>query len=139
MSDTEIEEGEFIYELDESEDYNKDDIECDFNFEEELSKEQQCLNCKVIKFINLIVYIEEVKIYRYFCCNNCINEMYKKELEIEIIKNYNDFLKNGLKDGDPSRYYDLLSQNFINNSYKKIGKILHEIYEYENDNSYILK
>ncbi len=60
-------------------------------------------------------------------------------MEIEIIKNYNDFLKNGLKDEDPLHYYDQLSQNFSNNSYKKLGKILHEIFEYENNNSYILK
>ena len=115
--------------------------EDDFNYAEELSKEQQCLNCKVIRknFISLIIHIETTKIYRYFCCQNCINEIYIKDLENEIIKNYNDFLKNGLKDEDPLHYYDQLSQNFSNNSYKKLGKILHEIYEYENDNSYILK
>jgi hypothetical protein len=82
---------------------------------------------------------EEGKIYRYFCCQNCINEIYKKDLENEIIKNYNDFLNNGLKDEDPLHYYNQLSQNFSNNSYKKLGKTLYEIYEYENDNSYILK
>ncbi len=133
-SETEIDESDFRYEPDESED--------DFNYAEELSKEQECLNCKVIRknFISLIMYYnEEGKIYRYFCCQNCINEIYKKDLENEIIKNYNDFLKNGLKDEDPLHYYNQLSQNFSNNSYKKLGKILHEIYEYENDNSYILK
>ncbi len=68
-----------------------------------------------------------------------MNEIYKKELEIQIVKNYNNFLKNGLEDKDTLKYYLDLGTDFSTNRYTKLGEILNEIYEYQNDNSYILK
>ncbi len=108
--------------------------------EKEFYNEKQCLICKVIGTQNIHkFYYEKNEINRFYnCCNSCKKKIAMEFLENEIIKNYKDFLNYGID--DVNEYYYNLSHNYIMDRFERVTEVLHEIYEYENDeSSYILK
>ncbi len=91
----------------------------------------KCLKCKVISevYMNEIDYYNKEirKKFTFFCCDSCLNEI-KKEYDesLKYMIEYNHFI-------EYKHYIEYLSL--------LQGQTLYEIYEYEyeNDNSYILK
>jgi hypothetical protein len=110
-----------------------------YETEKEMHSEKQCLICKVIGTEKIHkFYYEKNEIKRFYnCCSSCRKKLAIEFLEKEITKNYEHFLNYGIDDFN--NYYYNLSHNYIIDRFERVTKVLHETYEYENDNSYILK